>query len=192
MAEQFQSATQMLLKTVDSNADSVSTSPLEKTILSKTVNGQMRHLSAADGIMGVKILSDKAPGISSREFTRSVESVDSGDTAEIVSKGGNIPDQYRRTQERRDNYLTTLIQNRVSERTNILQTHMQQQLPLKVTIGDHHHEIQQFGRSTGKGTLGKTEKPGSQTSSIGMNQFMNESGGRIQLNSVDYTRTQLE
>ena len=36
----------------------------------------------------------------------------------VVSKGGQIPDMIREDQQRRDNYLSTLLSNRVSERTN--------------------------------------------------------------------------
>jgi hypothetical protein len=85
----------MLNKSDQSDDHDLVKAPLSTTILQKTLNGSIRHSSATGGITADKKLTHKVPVIiSSYNFVGSpVESIKSGEsTAEIVSKGGTIPD----------------------------------------------------------------------------------------------------
>ena len=121
-------------------------------------------------------------GASAAEFaaaSRASQSRNSAETTEIGSKGQH-PNMYRASHNRRDNYLTTLLSNRVSEKTNVL-SKMQQQQPLKVTINEQVQDMQYFGNLTGQLTLGA--KAASINSSEGAVNTIE--AGRIQLSSVD-------
>ncbi len=54
------------------------------------------------------------------EISRASQSVKSGETDEVIKKGETVPNMYKASHNRRDNYLTTLLSNRVSEKTNVL------------------------------------------------------------------------
>ena len=104
-AELHASETQML-KTVE-NVSGLASSPLDNSVLMKTAHGNIRHQSATDGIMIEAKANGKVQGLSSADFMQqsNIHSIQSADSAEVVSKGGVIPDNVRRNQERRDNYL---------------------------------------------------------------------------------------
>ena len=111
----------------------------------RTAGGSVRNVHAAKEIIIGQRLSievNKADGGTSADAFRIANSAaaphsgKSNETAEVVSKGGQVPDQYRESQTRRDNYLTSLLANRISEKTNMIQKLNSPPPPMKVRINE--------------------------------------------------------
>ena len=85
----------------------------------------MRNVAVPEVIIiGQNLSLDERPdrvaeyaGVSSA--SQSAKSVDTT-VIQVVSKGGNVPDQYRESQERRDAYLNNLLAKRVNEKKSLM------------------------------------------------------------------------
>ena len=61
---------------------------------------------------------------------------------QVVSKGGNVPDQYRESQERRDAYLNNLLAKRVNEKKSLMNK-LNQQLSTETTVEQQSIEVKE-------------------------------------------------
>ena len=90
----------------------------------KTAGASTRNVIVPEGIIIGQNLShdddQSRPPVYAVASVGSCQSINSTDTAEVVSKGGAIPDQYRESHIRRNNYLSNLLSNRVSDKTNVM------------------------------------------------------------------------
>jgi len=103
-------------------------------------------------------------------------------SAQVVSKGGAIPDMLRNNHVRRDNYLSNLLSSRVSERTNLVNKY-KPQIPRYIKINDKtFHEAQPFNESTGLVTVASIRGGHASVGSSNGNRGTSE---RIQLNLMD-------
>ena len=114
----------------------------------KTAGTSMRNVAVPEVIIiGQNLSLDERPdrqvaayaGVSSA--SQSAKSVDTT-VIQVVSKGGNVPDQYRESQERRDNYLNNLLAQRVNEKGSLMNK-LNQQLSTENTIEPQSVEVKE-------------------------------------------------
>ena len=108
----------------------------------------MRNVAVPEVIIiGQNLSLDERPdrqvaayaGVSSA--SQSVKSVDTT-VIQVVSKGGNVPDQYRESQERRDAYLNNLLAKRVNEKKSLMNK-LNQQLSTETTVEQQSIEVKE-------------------------------------------------
>lgn len=121
--------------------------------MSRTARPNLHKITDPAEVIITKNLSQEKRRVMAASATGDILSIDSADTAKLVSKGGPIPDQFRRSQQRRDNYLSSLITNSVNEKTNILQKMVSSHPAspvMKVQINDQYtiDGIMPFAHST--------------------------------------------
>ena len=158
-------------------------------MVSRMGGKSMRNVGMSDDIIigqnlshaGIRVGVGVAAGMSSQDFPSA--SVDSQEIAAVVSKGGQIPDQYRQNQVRRDKYLTNLLSTRVSDKTNVI-GRMVSPVPLKVKINANSavEEKQILApNSSGRETIARGQNASINSTTPGANGDAH----RIHLNTQD-------